>query len=126
MELLTGRREAALAREERVRIQIEEFEERTGVPNKYGRGLHHLMQGSRLVMDGQFDAAVEQFREADQELLYWGRDGILKLLSRTYLAHALEQTGDQDGAQRARAEVDSVNPRFADDVQELQEMLGLR
>ncbi len=126
MELLTGRREAALAREERVRIQIEEFEERTGVPNKYGRGLHHLMQGSRLVMDGRFGAAAEQFREADEEFLYWGRDGILKLMSRMYLARALEQTGDQDGAQRVRAEVDRVNPRFADDFQELQEMLGLR
>ena len=125
MELLTGRHEEALAREERVRARIAEMEEETGIPFTYPRGYLHYMEGARLALEGEYEAAADRFEEADGYLLYWFESqGILKLYNLLHLAYALEMAGHEDTAQRVIAKVEAVNPQLAAGYEKIKKLFG--
>ncbi len=125
MELLTGRREEALAREERIRQEIAQVEEETGRSFAYPRGFLHYMEGARLAIDRDYSAAAARFDEADANLLYWFEgQGILKLYNRLHLAYALEKAGHEEEARQVIARVEAVNPEFAHAYSAIKSVLG--
>jgi len=125
MEMLTGRRQDALAREERIRTEIEEAEKETGKAFAYARGFLHYMEGARMAIDGDFTAAAARFDEADNNMLYWFEgQGILKLYNRLHLAYALEHAGHEEEARQVLARVEAVNPRLASAYPEIKSVLG--
>jgi tetratricopeptide (TPR) repeat protein len=125
MEMLTGRRQDALAREERIRAEIGKIEGKAGRPLTYPRGFLHYLEGARMAIDGDFTGAAARFDEADNNLLYWSEgQGILKLYNRLHLAYALEHAGHQEEARQVLAEVEAVNPRFASAYPEIKSILG--
>ena len=64
---------------------------------------------------GDFSAAAERFRKADEDLIYWGEGlGIMKLYNRLALAWVLEKSGDLEASNRIVEKVRAVNPFFAE------------
>jgi tetratricopeptide (TPR) repeat protein len=125
MEMLTGRRQDALAREERIRAEIAEGEDQTGRPFTYARGFLHYMEGARMAIDGDFTGAAARFDEADNNMLYWFEgQGILKLYNRLHLAYALEHAGHEEEARQVLAKVEAVNPRLASAYPKIKSILG--
>lgn len=125
MELLTDRREEAMAREDRIRKEIEEVEQETGRNFAYPRGFLHYMEGARLAIDRDYSAAAARFDEADNNLLYWFEgQGILKLYNRLHLAYALEKAGHEAEAIQVLAKVEAVNPEFAHAYSAIKTVLG--
>jgi len=125
MEMLTGRREEALAREDRIRSEIQELENETDIPLTYPWGFLHYLEGARLAIDGDFTAAAARFDEADQNFLFWFEgQGILKLYNRLHLAWALENAGHEEEAQKVLGKVEAVNPQFAAAYPEIRGILG--
>ena len=125
MELLTGRREEALAREDRIRREIDKVEQETGRSLTYPRGFLHYMEGARLAIDRDYSAAAARFDEADANLLYWFEgQGILKLYNRLHLAYALERAGHKEEARQVLAKVEAVNPELAHAYSAIKSVLG--
>jgi tetratricopeptide (TPR) repeat protein len=125
MEMLTGRRVDALAREDRIRAEIEEAEAETGKTFTYARGFLHYIEGARMAIDGDFVGAAARFDEADTNMHYWFEgQGILKLYNRLHLAYALEHAGHQDEARQVLAKVEAINPRLASAYPEIKSILG--
>ena len=125
MEMLTGRRDEALAREERIRQEIAKAEQEAGRSFAYPRGFLHYMEGARLAIDRDYTAAAARFDEADANLLYWFEgQGILKLYNRLHLAYALEKAGHEQEARQVLAKVESVNPEFAHAYSAIKSFLG--
>jgi Flp pilus assembly protein TadD len=125
MEMLTGRKQDALDREERIRLEIQEIEEHTGQVFGYPRGFLHYLEGARMAIEGDFAGAAARFDEADNNILYWFEgQGILKLYNQLHLAYALEHAGHQDEARQVLATVESVNPRLALAYPEIKSVLG--
>jgi len=125
MEMLTGRRQDALAREERIRTEIDEGEKQSGHTFTYPRGFLHYMEGARMAIDGDFTGAAARFDEADNNMLYWFEgQGILKLYNRLHLAYALEHAGHQEEARQVLAKVEAINPRLALAYPEIKSILG--
>lgn len=125
MELLTDRREEALAREERIRREIEKFEQESGRTLTYPRGFLHYLEGARLTIEKDYTAAAARFDEADINLLYWFEgQGILKLYNRLHLAYALEKAGHDDEARQVLAKVEAVNPELAHAFTAIKGVLG--
>lgn len=125
MEMLTGRRQDALAREERIRTEIEGGEKETGKPFSYARGFLHYIEGARMAIDGDFTGAAARFDEADNNMLYWFEgQGILKLYNRLHLAYALEHAGHEEEARQVLARVEAINPRLASAYPEIKSILG--
>jgi tetratricopeptide (TPR) repeat protein len=118
----TGRWEEALAIEEALSEQIGEMEITTRVEGKARIGMLHHMKGVRLLAQGEIEAAIEEFREADTSLFYWGESqGILKLFNRLNLAAALEEAERPAEAQATIEGVRKVNSPFADAFAEIKE-----
>lgn len=69
----------------------------------------------RKVAEGNVQGALADFAAADEQLEYWElSDGIFKLYNRLQWAHALELSGDRDGAERLIGEVAAVNHAMAE------------
>ena len=125
MELLTGRRDEALAREQRIREEITRYEQESGRKLTYPWGFLHYMEGARLAIDGDSSAAAARFDEADANLLFWFEgQGILKLYNRLHFAYALEKAGHEDEARRVLAEVAAINSELAGAYSEIKGILG--
>ncbi len=125
MELLTGRRQEALDREDRIRTEIDEAEQETGQAFAFARGFLHHLEGARMVIDGDFEAAAARFDEADTNMLYWFEgQGILKLYNRLHLAYALEHAGHVDEARQVLAKVEAINPQLATAYPHIKGILG--
>ena len=75
-----------------------------------------FFEGQRHSIGGDWPAAIERWRAVDAAGEFWqaGGGGVLKLLARRELAHALRETGDEAGAAEAIARTRAVNPAFAD------------
>jgi tetratricopeptide (TPR) repeat protein len=117
LALVSGRRDFALAIEREVAEKLEEIAKRypRGVESR--RAIGHFLAAQRLSIDGEWEAAVAQWRKVDADGTFWQSDGlgILKLIGRRELAHALRQAGDDAGARDALARVRAVNPAFAEE-----------
>lgn len=125
MEMLTGRRQDALDREERIRTEILEAENQAGQPFSYAHGFLHYLEGARMAIDGDFTGAAARFDEADSNILFWFEgQGILKLYNRLHLAYALEHAGHEDEARQVLARVEAVNPSLATAYPEIKSILG--
>ena len=125
MEMLTGRRQEALEREERIRAEIDEAESDAGQPLTYARGFLHYLEGSRMAIDGDFAGAAARFDEADNNILYWFEgQGILKLYNRLHLAYALEHAGHEAEARQVLSRVEAINPSLASAYPEIKSILG--
>lgn len=125
MEMLTDRRQDALAREERIRAEIDDAERETGQTFAYARGFLHYMEGARMAIDGDFTGAAARFDEADTNMLYWFEgQGILKLYNRLHLAYALEHAGHAEESRQVLARVEAINPRLASAYPEIKSILG--
>jgi len=73
------------------------------------------LEGALLFAEGKPAEAAEHFRLADQGLAYRELDpGLFKLFNRVMLARALRASGQSGQADAVVAEVNQVNPRFAE------------
>src|SRR5690606_25562420 len=70
-----------------------------------------------LAIEGDWTGAIAEWREVEADGAFWQTDGlgVLKLLARRELAHALRSVGDTAGADAAIEAVRAVNPPFADE-----------
>lgn len=72
------------------------------------------LKGTRLLAEGQPESAVEELREADDLLDYWGLGaGMYKVYNRLLLVEALRRSGETAAADQLLSEVGSVNPAMA-------------
>jgi tetratricopeptide (TPR) repeat protein len=111
----SGRSSEAQALEERLLRQIQEMEESYPAGVTERRAVLHHAEGLRLAAAGDFSAAAERFRKADEDLIYWGEGlGIMKLYNRLALAWVLEKSGDLEASNRIVEKVRAVNPFFAE------------
>jgi tetratricopeptide (TPR) repeat protein len=111
----SGRSSEAQALEEKLLRHIKEMEESYPAGVTEGRAVLRHAQGLRLAAAGDFAQAAELFRQADEDLIYWGEGiGIMKLYNRLALAWALERTGDLEASSRTVESVRAVNPLFAE------------
>lgn len=116
LALVSGRRELALEIERKLR------ERASSIGSEFPKAAEELgtliafFEGQRHSIDGDWPAAIERWRAVDEAGEFWqaGGGGVLKLLARRELAHALRQTGDEAGAAAAIARTRAVNPAFAD------------
>lgn len=109
-----GRIEEALALEAKLARLIEEAGPRT----KPSLEMHLFhMGGQRAEVAGDFERAVELYREADRRLRYWEAQGlgVFKLFNQLSLARALSRSGRANEAARVLDQVRSVNPRLVED-----------
>ncbi|MDX1643911.1 MAG: tetratricopeptide repeat protein [Thermoanaerobaculia bacterium] len=110
----TGRLEIAEQAERELERRIDAAEEAHHVRLDFPRALLLHMRGTRMLTQGEYEAAVEAFREADDRLLYWGEgQGILKLYNQLNLAFAQEKLGRTEASERTLERIAAVNPRFA-------------
>jgi len=80
--------------------------------------LAHL-QGVRLAVEGDFEGAIESFKEADHNMTYiQASNGLFKLYNRLFLVETLFAAGMDGKAHKVLSKVRSVNPRFAEDFEE--------
>ncbi len=113
LALATGRREEALALEEKVRGRLEEGSWEGGYAMDGGKGLLRHMEGVRRAADGEYAEAEELLLEADGNLAYWGsQQGFLKLHNLLSLAWLYERMGDRLAAETVFERVWAVNPEF--------------
>lgn len=111
----SGRSAEALALEEKLSRRIKELEETYPAGVSGQRAILRHAQGLRLATEGDFASAAESFRQADEDLVYWGEGiGLMKLYNRLALAWALEKTGDLEASSRMIESVRKVNPYFAE------------
>jgi tetratricopeptide (TPR) repeat protein len=111
----SGRSAEAQAMEEKLSRRIKEMEESYPAGVRGQRAVLRHAQGLRSATEGDFASAAERFRQADEDLFYWGEGiGIMKLYNRLALAWALEKTGDLDASSRMIERVREVNPFFAE------------
>ena len=88
--------------------------------------LAHL-HGVRLAVEGDFDGAIESFKEADHNMTYiQASNGLFKLYNRLFLVESLFAAGMDGKAHKLLSKVRSVNPRMVEDFEEHGlKMLGL-
>ena len=116
--LMTGRRDAVAAREERLHAQLAKAG--TGGGKLFNEALLAHLEGARLLMDGNLAEAAARFRFADQGFSYRELPlGSLKMFNRLALARTLQLSGVADEAAAELEEVRSVNPDFAGPVMPL-------
>lgn len=113
MAVLEGNREIALACEEKVGKQQDELAEQGAVEKNPAAGFYRYLEGSRLLAEGQVEAAIERLSEADERLFYMGHDvGLAKLLNLMDLSIALELAGQKKAARERLEDLLAVNPQM--------------
>lgn len=114
MRVLAGEEELALKCEEDVARQQAELEAQGVDKPNPAAGFRLHLEGTRLLADGQVDAAAEKLLEADSHLVYMGHDvGLAKLINLVDLSIALELQGDDAGSKARLDQLLSVNPQMA-------------
>jgi len=110
--LRTGRREEALALEEKHRQAVAEASERPAQQRVISAMLAH-MEGTRLMIEGKPAEAAKRFEETDRLIPYWQASGLsaLKLKNQLDLAASLATAGQIEKAHQVLDRVRSVNPR---------------
>jgi tetratricopeptide (TPR) repeat protein len=122
MASLSGRWDEAIALEEEVAKHVEEHSEGPEIESKIFQGIQGHLAGVRLLAQGDTEKAIENLRQADEFLYYWGQDqGILKLFNRLNLAFALETAGRDEEAKSVLDKVREVNPPFAEAYPEIRD-----
>ncbi len=116
LALRSGRRAEALAMEETARRRLEKAVGRSDRALKDLKAMVALLEGQRLMVDGNFAEAIGKLREVDSDSTWWaaGGGGILKLVARHHLSGALEASGDPKGAAEVLERLRAVNPSFAE------------
>ncbi len=114
--LRTGRRDRALAIEERLAARVEELTakgRRTGAAEAAALVSH--ARGARLLADGQANAAADELAAADRALRFWDGLGasVFKLYNLSRLAQALAADGREAEAAETWGRLSEVNPAFA-------------
>jgi tetratricopeptide (TPR) repeat protein len=80
--------------------------------------LAHI-RGVRSAVEGDYDAAIESFKQADEHMTYMqAANGLFKLYNRLFLVETLFAAGDDANAHKLLAQVRSVNPRMVDEFEE--------
>jgi tetratricopeptide (TPR) repeat protein len=80
--------------------------------------LAHL-RGVRLAVEGDFEGAIESFKEADHNISYMqAATGLFKLYNRLLLVETFFAAGMDGKAHKLLSKVRSVNPRFVEDFEE--------
>lgn len=78
------------------------------------------VDGVRRMAAGDYRAAAELLRRADEGLPYWTQElSAFKLLNCLFLARSLELAGDVAQARAVLEKLEAVNPRFAEHLPEL-------
>jgi len=112
---LSGRWDEAIAIEDDMAEYIKERSGASEIEIKTVQGVLEHFKGVRLLAQGETETAIENMREADGLLYYWGQNqGILKLFNRLNLAFALETAGRDEEANSVLEKVREVNPPFAE------------
>jgi len=84
-----------------------------------GRALLLHLEGVRLAVQGDYDAAEQRFLEADKKLTFREADsGLFKLHNQTMLVETLLAKGDDASAHQLLAKVRSVNPMVVEEFEE--------
>jgi len=85
------------------------------------------VRGVRLAVEGDLDAAIDSFKQADDSLTYiQAANGLFKLYNRLFLVETLFASGQDAKAHKLLSQVRSVNPRMVDEFEEHGlRMLGL-
>jgi tetratricopeptide (TPR) repeat protein len=115
LALRSGRREEALAMEEKGKEQLAELESAPERAKSGYRTLLTYLEAERLMSEGRHAEAVPKLREIDADSTWWqtAGGGAIRLVARLALANALEALGDRAGAEEALERVRAVNPAFA-------------
>jgi tetratricopeptide (TPR) repeat protein len=82
-------------------------------------GLYAHMQGVRLAVSGDYEAALELFRAADERMTYMQAGvGLFKLYNRLFMVETLFAAGDDGKAHQLLSKVRTVNPSLVDEFEE--------
>ncbi|KAB2968825.1 MAG: tetratricopeptide repeat protein [Thermoanaerobaculia bacterium] len=115
LALRSGRREEALAMEEKAKKRLAELEGGFERAKTGYRVLVSFLEAERLFVEGRFEEAVPKLREVDADSTWWEAEGrgTIKLVARILLYRSLGALGDRAGAEEALARARAVNPDFA-------------
>lgn len=117
LALVSGRRDLALAIEQEIADRLAQVERERPRHVAQVRIIGSFLAAQRLAIEGDWTGAIAEWREVEADGAFWQTDGlgVLKLLARRELAHALRSVGDAAGADAAIEAVRAVNPPFADE-----------
>ena len=117
LALRSGRLTEALATEERLRASVEKMRDRNPHNARNLRTVLLLLEGQRLLSQGDPAGAVPKLREVDADSNWWGGNGggVLKLVARWMLAESLDAAGDAAEAEAVRERLRAVNAEFERD-----------
>jgi len=80
--------------------------------------LAHI-RGVRLAVEGDLEAAIESFEQADANMTYiQAANGLFKLYNRLFLVETLFAAGDDAKAHKLLSQVRSVNPLMVEEFEE--------
>jgi Flp pilus assembly protein TadD len=97
--------------------KIDSGEAKTERPMVVG-ALSHL-QGVRLAVQGDLEAAIDSFVAADENMSYYqASTGLFKLFNRFLLVESLLAAGNDGKAHKVLSKVRSVNPRYVERFEE--------
>ncbi|MEM8962119.1 MAG: tetratricopeptide repeat protein [Acidobacteriota bacterium] len=116
--LASGRDDLATALETKLAGRLRSVEE-AGFPAEASmlRGLELHYAAVKSFAAGDLDLAAEQFAAADAKLDYWGMSTwAFKLFNRLDWMTALSSDGRLEEAQTVLAEIEEVNPRYAEQM----------
>lgn len=106
--------------EARVGSALDEVRDRGAA--KVAAEIHALLahlEGVRLAIRGELEAAEARFREADGAIRFGGAgSGIFKLTNQTMLVETLMARGEDAAAHRTLARIRAVNPTMVDEFEE--------
>lgn len=110
-----GQLEQARQMEERLAKSLAESPSLGPEEKAFQESLQHHMAGSRLVAEGRVGEACDAYQKADNGLLLWsGEITAFRLANRAFWLRCLELAGRGDEAERLRAEINALNPKFLD------------
>lgn len=113
MAVLEGAEAFALGCEERLDKWQEELSRQGVVKKNPAAGFQLYFEGSRLLAEGEIEAAIERLAEADELLFYMGHEvGLVKLVNQVDLVIALELAGEKKAAKARLADLLAVNPQM--------------
>ena len=125
---LGGHHEAAASLDAAWRERLDKVKERDlDGERRYIRGVDAHIDGTRRLLAGDLDGAVERFRAADQDVVFWTSGASsLKLFNRLNLWYALRLAGEETKAEILARKISAINPRLVGEMRlpELEERLA--